>query len=50
MIIKLGKYNDAEELLIETRATGSQGHVCYWNRDQRVSVTMEAVHMEGKGM
>ena len=49
MIIKLGKYNKAEELLIETRATGFQGCVCYWNGDQRVSVTRASVHMEGKG-
>jgi len=27
MIIKLGKYNSAEELLIETRTAGSQGHI-----------------------
>ena len=52
MIIKLGIYNSAEELLIETRTTGSQGHVCYWNRDRRVSVTGVAVHMwrrKGRG-
>jgi len=30
MIIELRKYNSAEELLIETRTTGSQGHVYYW--------------------
>ena len=45
MIIKLGKYKAAKELLIETRTTGSHGHVCYWNRDQRVAVTRAAVHM-----
>jgi len=39
MIIELGIYNSAEELLIETRTTGSQGHVCYLNGDQRISVT-----------
>ena len=52
MIIELGKYNSAEELLIETRTTGSQGHVCYQDRDWRVSVTRVAVCMglEGPGM
>jgi len=52
MIIELGKYNSAEELLIETRTTGSQGHVCYWNGDRRASVTRVAVCMglEGMGM
>ena len=49
MIIELGIYNSAEELLIETRASGSQRHVCYWNGDQRVSVTGVAFHMEEKG-
>jgi len=29
MIIKLRKYNDIRELLIENRATGLQGHICY---------------------
>ena len=42
MIIKLGKYNEAEELHIETRTAGSQGHVCYQNGDRRVSVTRAA--------
>src|SRR5882724_10461633 len=32
-IIELGKYNSAEELLIETRTTGSQGHVYYQGAD-----------------
>ena len=49
MIIKLGKYNESGELLIETRTTGSQGHICYWDRDRRVPVTRAAVRMEGKG-
>ena len=49
MIIKLGKYNAAEELLIKTRTTGLQGHICYQNGDRRISVTREAVHMEVKG-
>ena len=44
-IIELEKYNSAEELHIETRTTGSQGHICYWNRGRRVSVTREAVCM-----
>ena len=45
MIIELGKYNEARELLIENRITWSQGHVCYWNRGWRVSVTKAAVCM-----
>src|SRR5882724_192495 len=52
MIIELGKYNLAEELLIETRTTGSQEHIYYWGGDQRTSITRAAVHMglEGMGM
>ena len=50
MIIKLGEYNSAKELLIGTRTAGSQGHVYYRNGDQRVSVTRAAVCMEEKGM
>jgi len=50
MIIKLRKYNEIGELLIENRTTESQGHVSYWDRDWRVSVTRVAVHMEVKGM
>ena len=50
MIIKLEKYNGIEELLIENRITGPQGHVCYWDGDWRVSVTKVAVCMEEKGM
>jgi len=49
MIIELGKYNSAEELLIGTRTAGSQGHICYRDGDQRVSVTRAAVRMEEKG-
>ena len=45
MIIELGKYNSAEELHIDSRTAGSQGHVCYQNGDLRVSVTRAAVHM-----
>ena len=48
MIIELGKYNEIRELLIENRATGSQGHVHYWDGGQRVSVTKVAVCMEVK--
>jgi len=52
MIIELGKYNKIGALLIENRTAGSQGHVNYWDRDWRVSVTRAAVCMEvkGKGM
>ena len=39
MIIELGNYNSAEELLIETRTTGSQGHIHYQNGNWRASVT-----------
>jgi len=49
-IIKLGKYNSAKELLIETRTTGLPGHICYQDGDRRVSVTRAAVRMEEKGM
>jgi len=35
----------SENYFIENRTTGSQGHECYWDRGQRVSVTMVAVHM-----
>src|SRR5882724_6522949 len=52
MIIKLGNYNSAKELLIGTRTTGSQVHVCYRNGDQSAFVTRAAVRMEveGRGM
>ena len=50
MIIELGKYNEIRELLIGNRTTGSHGHICYQDGDQRVSVTRVAVHMEVKGM
>ena len=43
MIIKLGKYNEIGELIIEKETTGLQGHVCYWDRGQRVSVSKVAV-------
>src|SRR5882724_10642554 len=49
MIIELGKYNSAEDLLIETRTAGLPGHVCYRDGDWRVSVTRAAVCMEEKG-
>ena len=45
MIIKLEKCNEIEELFIENRTAGSQGHVCYWNGGWRVSVARVAVHM-----
>ena len=50
MIIKLERYNEIRELFIENRATGSQGHVCYWDGGRRVSVTTVAVHMGVKEM
>jgi len=45
MIIELERYNKIGVLLIENRATGSQGHIHYQDGGQRVSVTMVAVHM-----
>ena len=45
MIIKLERYNEIRELLIENRSTGSQGHGCYWDGGWRVSVTRVAVCM-----
>jgi len=50
MIIKLERYKEIRELLIENGITGSQGHICYWNKDRRVSVTMAAVCMGMKEM
>ena len=49
MIIELGKYNEIRELLIENRITELQVHICYWDRDRRVSVTGAAVYMEEEG-
>jgi len=45
MIIKLGKYNEIGELLIENRITELQVHICYQDGGQRVSVTRAAVRM-----
>ena len=45
MIIKLRKYNEIEELLIDNRTTESLEHVCYRDGGRRVYVTMVAVHM-----
>jgi len=45
MIIELERYNEIGELLIENRTTGLQGHICYQDGGQRVSVTRVAVHM-----
>jgi len=45
MIIKLERYNEIRELLIENRTTGLQGHVSYQDRDQSVPVTRVGVHM-----
>ena len=46
MIIKLRKYIEVGELIIENGTTGSQAQVSYQVRDQRVSVTRAAVCME----
>jgi len=45
MIIKLGKYNEIGELLIENRTTGSQAQVIYRDKVQEASVTRVAVRM-----
>jgi len=45
MIIKLRKYNEAEELLIETRTAGSQAQVSYQDGVWEAPVTREAVCM-----
>jgi len=45
MIIKLRKYNSAEELLIRLRRTGSHIPILNWNTEWRISVTTAAVHM-----
>jgi len=45
MIIKLERYNEIGELIIENRTTVSQEHICYQDGGQRVSVTMAAVCM-----
>ena len=50
MIIELERYNEIGELLIGNRTTGLQGHICYWDGDWRVSVTMAAVCMGVKEM
>src|SRR5882672_4243875 len=49
MIIELRKYNSAEELLTRLRHAGSQLPVLNRNMEQRISVTMVAVHMRGTG-
>ena len=49
MIIELGKYNSAEELLIGHTNTRLQRWVINWNTGKRVSVTMAAVHMREWG-
>ena len=45
MIMKLERYNEIGELLIENGTTGSWGHIFYLDRGQRASVTMAAVCM-----
>jgi len=48
MIIELSRYNEIGGLLIETGATGLQGHVYYQDGSQRKSVTLAAVPMGKK--
>ena len=50
MIIKLERYNKIGKLLTENGTTGSQGHICYQDGGQRVSVTRAVVHMGVKEM
>jgi len=50
IIIKLERYNEIGELLVENRATGFLGHIHYWDGGQRVSVTTAAVCMGVKEM
>ena len=49
MIIELGKYNSAKELLIEDRETGLLRQVINRNMVWGASVTMAAVHMRDEG-
>jgi len=50
MIIELRKYNEAEELLIETRTTGLQAQVSYQDGVWEAYVTRAAVRMGVKEM
>ena len=50
MIIKLRKYNEIGELLIEEGTTESQAQVIYQNGGWEASVTGAAVHMGVKEM
>jgi len=50
MIIELKKYNEAKELLIETRTTGSQAQVSYQDVVREAPVTRAAVCMGVKEM
>ena len=50
MIIKLGRYIEVRELLIENRTTRFQAQLICRDRDQRVSVTRAGVHMGVKEM
>ena len=45
MIIKLRKYNENGELLVEHGATGLQAQETYWDGVQEASVTRAAVCM-----
>jgi len=44
MIIELERYNEIGKLLIEIGITGLQGHICYWDGGQRISVTGGCLH------
>jgi len=46
---RTGEIQLSRRTTIETRTAGSPGHICYQDRDRRVSVTRAAVCMEEKG-
>ena len=50
MIIKLGNYNTAEELLIRKRNTELLGLTCHWDIGLDSKGTMVAIHMEEMGV
>ena len=49
MIIELRQYNSAKKLLIGHMNTRLRGLVINQNMEQRISVTMAAVHMREMG-
>jgi len=45
MIIELESYKQNQRTTYRDWNHRLHGHICYWDRGQRVSVTMVAVHM-----